>query len=106
VRRNSLFTISTKPRQARSRSRYNDAVTPRTEQLLREALLLSPEERTDVAAELLASLDEPAAADEAKVQAAWAREIERRARRVIDGSSAGEPWKAVRGRIADSLTKR
>jgi putative addiction module component (TIGR02574 family) len=81
-------------------------MTQRSQELLREALALPAEERADVAAELLASLDEPASTDEAAVQAAWAREIERRARRVLSGESVGEPWDEVRGRIARNLAKR
>lgn len=81
-------------------------MTARSQDLLREALALPLEERADVAAELLASLDEPAPADEAAVQAAWAREIERRARRALSGESKGERWEDVRGRIARNLAKR
>ena len=76
----------------------------RAQELLREALTLPPDERADVAAELLASLDEPTE-NLAEVEAAWAAEIERRARRVLSGESAGEPWQAVRDRIARRLTK-
>lgn len=77
----------------------------RAQALLREALKLPSEERADVAAELLASLDQPEAEDAAAVQAAWA-EIERRARRVLAGETAGEPWEEVRERISRSLTER
>ncbi len=75
----------------------------RAQTLLREALALSPDERADVAAELLASLDEPPAEDPAAVQAAWAKEIDRRARRVLAGESEGEAWEDVRERIARRL---
>lgn len=81
-------------------------MTSRTQELLREAMALSSEERADVAAELLASLEEPAPADQAAVQAAWAREIERRARRVLAGESSGEPWENVREGIARGLNQR
>jgi hypothetical protein len=57
-----------------------------------------------MAAELLASLDEPVESS-ADVEAAWAAEIERRARRVLSGESAGEPWADVRDRIARRLMK-
>ena len=81
-------------------------MTDRAQALLREALMLLPDERADVAAELLASLDEPPAEDPAAVQAAWSKEIERRAGRVLAGESAGEPWEDVRDRIARRLTER
>jgi putative addiction module component (TIGR02574 family) len=68
-------------------------------------LSLPIEERADVAAELLASLDEAPPEDAAQVEAEWAREIERRARRVMSGESAGEPWGDVRARVVDRLTK-
>jgi len=81
-------------------------MTSRTQELLREALALSVQERADVAAELLASLEEPILADETAAEVAWAQEIERRARRVIAGESAGEPWDDVRERISRGLARR
>jgi len=78
-------------------------MTNRAQELLREALALPVDERADVAAELLASLDEPSTADAAAVEAAWAREIERRAKRVMAGESLGEPWDDVRKRVARRL---
>ena len=81
-------------------------MTSRAQELLREALTLPVEERADVAAELLASLDEAPVEDLAEVEAAWAREIERRARRVMSGESAGEPWEDVRARVIQRLTER
>ena len=71
--------------------------------MLREALTWSTDERADVAAELLATLDD-SAEDPAAVQAAWAKEIEKRARRVLAGESSGEPWEDVRERVARRLT--
>jgi putative addiction module component (TIGR02574 family) len=81
-------------------------MTGRAQALLREALALPVDERADVAAELLASLDDAAADDPADVEAAWAAEIEARARRVMTGESAGEPWPDVRARILNRLNQR
>ncbi len=81
-------------------------MTSRAQQLLREALTLPVEERADVAAELLASLDEAPPEDAAEVEAAWAREIEQRARRVMSGESTGEAWEDVRARVVQRLTER
>jgi len=81
-------------------------MTNRAQQVLREALALPVEERADVAAELLASLDEPGTMDPAAVEAAWAREIDKRARRVTTGESLGEPWEDVRARVARRLADR
>ncbi|RIQ18837.1 addiction module protein [Jiangella rhizosphaerae] len=74
-------------------------MTSQAQELLRAALALPVNDRADVAAELLASLDEPADTDRQAVEDAWAHEIERRARRVLAGESAGEPWGDVRARL-------
>jgi Putative addiction module component len=81
-------------------------MTDRTQALLREALAPPPDECADVVAELLASLDDSSTEDPATVQAAWAKEIERRARRALAGDSSGEPWADVRDRVARRLTRR
>ena len=81
-------------------------MTQRTQELLREALALPAEERATVAAELLASLDTPDQEDAQVVGAAWAAEIERRARRVLGGESTGESWATVRERTARRLADR
>ena len=77
----------------------------RAQQLLRDALALPLDERADVAAELLASLDEAEAEHPADVEAAWAAEIERRARRVMAGESTGVSWEDVR-RLAEAELRR
>ncbi|MGB7217184.1 MAG: addiction module protein [Vicinamibacterales bacterium] len=81
-------------------------MTDRAQEVLREALTLPVNERADVAAELLASLDDAAAENPAEVEAAWAAEIEKRARRVIGGESAGVPWEDVRRRAEAELRKQ
>ena len=81
-------------------------MTSRAQDVLREALALPVHERADVAAELLASLDETGTEDPAEVEAAWAAEIERRARRVVSGESQGIPWEDVRARAEAELRKR
>lgn len=81
-------------------------MSPRAQELLREALALPVNERADVAAQLLASLDDAAVDDPAEVEAAWAAEIERRARRVLAGTSAGVPWQDVRRRAEEELRRR
>lgn len=81
-------------------------MTSRAQDLLREALTLPIDERADVAAELLASLDDAGTEDVAEVETAWAAEIERRAHRVMTGQSAGIPWDEVRSRAESELPKR
>ena len=67
---------------------------------------MSLDERADVAAQLLASLDDAADDEPAEVEAAWAAEIERRARRVIAGETTGVPWEDVRRRAEAELRRR
>ena len=81
-------------------------MTSRAQKLLREALTLPAEERADVAAELLASLDEAPPEDRAEVEATWAKEIDRRARLVMSGESIGESWEDVRARVVQRLNER
>jgi len=81
-------------------------MTERAQAVLREAMSLPADERANVAAELLASLDDDAPEDPAAVQAAWAKEIERRARRVLAGESSGQPWDDVRDRVARRLKQQ
>lgn len=76
-----------------------------SEAILREALTLPARARATVAAELLASLDDPAVDDADAVQAAWAEELEQRARRVRSGDDAGEPWPMLRDRLHNKLTR-
>lgn len=73
--------------------------------VLREALALPAEERVQVAAELLASLDEER--DEVGENTAdWAIEIERRARQVRNDQSSGEDWDTARQHVARQLHSR
>jgi putative addiction module component (TIGR02574 family) len=81
-------------------------MTSRAQDVLREALALPLDERADVAAELLASLEDAAAEHPADVEAAWAAEIERRARRALADESGGVPWADVRRRAEAELRER
>jgi hypothetical protein len=69
------------------------------EALLRELLKLPVEERADVAAELLASLESVPATEADAIERDWGAEIERRARRVLGGESLGVPWKKVKRNV-------
>ncbi len=81
-------------------------MTSRAQELLREALALPIAERADVAAELLASLDDAETENLGEVETAWAAEIERRARRVLAGESAGLLWEDVRHRAEADLRRQ
>lgn len=75
-------------------------MSERTRQLLAKALALTAEERADLAVDLIASIDgEP----DADADAAWAAEIERRAKRALSGASIGTDWQVVRERIERAL---
>ena len=73
------------------------------EAVLREALALSGDDRADLAAMLLASLDEPGADDPETVRGLWAQELRGRARRVLTGETPTEDWTDLRQRVADQL---
>lgn len=75
-------------------------MTAQVAEVLEKALKLPTQERAEVAAELLASLDETT--DE-NVDVAWAAEIERRARRVLSGESAGTDWAEARARVVSKV---
>ena len=78
-------------------------MTSETETILRDALALRTEDRADLAARLLASLDSPAAEDPGTVRAVWASELERRAAQVLSGEAATVDWATVRDRVAEHL---
>jgi putative addiction module component (TIGR02574 family) len=81
-------------------------MTSRAQDVLRDALALPLDERADVAAELLASLDDARAEHPADVEAAWAAEIERRARKALADESGGVAWDDVRRRAEAELRQR
>jgi len=66
-----------------------------TEELLAEILRLPRAERARVVEEVLSSLEEPAE----DVAAAWAAELERRAREVAEGRVQTVAWETVRTEI-------
>jgi putative addiction module component (TIGR02574 family) len=78
-------------------------MTERSQKLLLEALDLSIKERAELAVELIASVDGGTDAD---VEAAWAAEIEARARRALAGESKGHDWRAVCEEIEGRLRKK
>ena len=71
-------------------------MTSPAEDVRSAALALSTEQRAELAAELLASLDGDAEED---VEAAWASEIETRIREVQKNGSQGRPWATVRDEL-------
>lgn len=77
-------------------------MTDHGDTVLREALALPADERAQVAADLLASLDEEREPAE-EVTSSWAVEIERRAREVLSDRALSEDWETGRDRIAGQL---
>ena len=81
-------------------------MTEHTRNLLDQALKLDPTERAVLAAELTASLDASAEADDDEVsRKAWLAEIERRVRRAQSGASEASDWVEVQARIEERLRR-
>ena len=75
--------------------------------MLEEALRLPVEERADVAAELLRSLDDAERTlPQEEVERRWSREITRRAERAIRGESVGRDAGVVLSSIESKLRQR
>ena len=70
------------------------------ESLYEEVLKLPLDQRADLAAALLKSLDDE---PEEEVEGAWAAEIERRLHDIRSGEVNLEDWKTVRDRARDRL---
>ena len=75
---------------------YPDPVTDRARKLLQDAMQLPVPERAELAADLLASLDGEA---DPEVEAAWASEIERRAREAHSHPDDDVAWDSVRAEL-------
>ena len=71
-------------------------------QVLREALMLPPKARADIAGTLLRSLDAP---EETGVDAAWAVEVGQRLREVDSGEAKLIPWQRVRRRLEATVSR-
>ena len=74
-----------------------------TEDLRNAVLTLSRKERAELAYDLLRSLNE---LKDPEGDAAWTREIERRAKELADGSVQPVDWEEARERIARRLRER
>lgn len=81
---------------------YDDGVTTNAQKVFEEALRLALSDRAELAAQLLASLDEV----EADVESAWAAEIERRAAEARQNLHDDEDWRAVLDEIQREVLSR
>jgi putative addiction module component (TIGR02574 family) len=70
--------------------------------LFEQALTLTANERAELAAQLLATLDEA----EADVESAWAAEIDRRAAEARRNPDDGEDWRTVLDEIQRDVLSR
>lgn len=71
---------------------------PSKHDILSEALKLTREDRAELAHRLLHSLEDDA--DDVDAADEWDRELERRARELLDGTVKGIPLEEVRSEIA------
>ena len=78
-------------------------MTNAANKVLTEALALTPDERMDLAAELLASVDGPA---DPNWEPAWQVELDRRAAAADASSTAPAEWSEVRARVLSKLASR
>jgi len=78
-------------------------MTRDAERVLDEALRLPEQERAELAARLISSL-EPKADDD--VDAAWVAEIERRCAELDAGTAVTSDWNDVRRRIEEDILRR
>jgi putative addiction module component (TIGR02574 family) len=75
-------------------------VSPRIQQVLKEALQLPPKARADIAGTLLRSLD---SREDPNVEEAWAAEVDRRVAEVDSGKMKLVPWERTRRRLRATL---
>ena len=71
-------------------------MTQKSRVLLEEALRLPPDERAEVAEQLIASLDE---APDTDVEQAWQEEIQKRIQQIDRGEVKTIPWEEVQRRL-------
>ncbi len=77
-------------------------MTTNAQKLFEQALTLAANDRAELAAQLLASLDEA----EADVESAWAVEIERRAADARQNPDEDEDWRIVLDEIQREVLSR
>lgn len=77
-------------------------MTTNAQRLFQEALTLAANDRAELAAQLLASLDET----EADVETAWAAEIERRAAEARLNPNDDEDWRTVLDEVRREVLSR
>ncbi len=85
---------------------YDPPMSATAESVLQEALRLPEEDRADIAARLIASLDAESTESRGDVEEAWAAEIERRCEALDAGTTTTRSWEEVRRRIEADLLRK
>jgi putative addiction module component (TIGR02574 family) len=75
-------------------------MTQRSLEILEKALALTEEERADIAASLVQSLDPAVDVD---AESAWQQEITRRVDQLNSGKSKTTPWEQVQAQVSSRL---
>ena len=81
------------------------ASSERIRRALAAAAELSKDEREELVAELMLSLEHEGPPDEGYDEA-WSAEIRRRVDAVVSGRSVGRPWADVRRELTEALEQR
>jgi putative addiction module component (TIGR02574 family) len=81
-------------------------VTVTADRILHDALCLSEQDRTEIAARLIESLDVAVDSDAAEVKEAWAAEIERRCTALDAGTTGTTDWEDVRRQIDAEILRK
>jgi putative addiction module component (TIGR02574 family) len=81
-------------------------MTTTADRILQDALSLSEQERAEIAARLIDSLDEARDAEAAAVEEAWAAEIERRCAGLDAGTTGATDWRDVRRHIETKILRK
>jgi putative addiction module component (TIGR02574 family) len=87
----------------RTVGRYNPAMGPRAQEVLKAVLELPENERVDVLGALIENIDGPA---QEGVDEAWAAEIKRRIEEVESGAVKTIPWEQVDQELQQILDSR
>jgi len=81
-------------------------MTAMADRVLQDALALSEQERAEIAARLIESLDVGPEAEAAEVEAAWAAEIERRCAALDAGTTGTTSWEELRRQIKAEILRK
>ena len=81
-------------------------MTATADRVLQDALGLSEQERAEIAARLIESLDVARDGEAAEVEEAWAAEIERRCAALDAGTTGTTDWQDVRRQIKAEILRK